>query len=207
MDEYLKAVRISDHEYRLLAIPFGGPFNGKDLQGQFFSERTDVKPHWFGTRPIVYQHGKDPSMKATDVGEQVLEDSFTPGEGWWSRIQLDNSAKYWKAINDLIEKGKLYGSSGALGHFVRTNQKSGEIMVWPHAEQTLSVMPINFFSRITTTKAVPDLEAMMSDLRLDLPEDGDLLKSGDLFNGGEEAARERLATAVKRLELRLAASR
>lgn len=200
--EFLKAEQLDEDKWRILAIPFGGPYAEKDMQGQFFTGKTDIKPHWFKTRPVVFHHGKDPLLKDTDFGEQVLEDEPEEAVGWWSQIWLDRSAKYWDKVNGLLKRGKMYGSSGALGHFVKANNTTGEILVWPHAEQTLTPIPINFYSRITATKAVADLEAITADLRPDLLDDGDP-DTGDLTEGGEDAAMERLALRLKALEVRL----
>ena len=43
---FLKAEQLSAAKWRVLSIPFGGPFDGKDLDEEFFSERTDIKEAW-----------------------------------------------------------------------------------------------------------------------------------------------------------------
>jgi hypothetical protein len=48
--DYMKAEQLSTAKWRVLAIPFGGPFKGKDLDGEYFSPRTDVRPDWFPGR-------------------------------------------------------------------------------------------------------------------------------------------------------------
>lgn len=148
---YLKALAIGDAAYRVNAIPFGGPLAGdSDLQGERFTPRTDVKAGWFDQRPVLFQHGMDATLKDAVVGTQgplVQED-----DGWWAEMWLDKSAQYWELVNGLLAAGKMYGSSGALAHLVRI-APDGEILVWPHIEQTLTPTPANPYARITTAKA------------------------------------------------------
>jgi hypothetical protein len=69
---------------------------------------------------------------------------------------------------------------------VRKNHKTGHIDVWPHAEQTLTVTPANPYARITASKAVADLSAILSDLSPDLSNGG--APSGNLPTGGDDSA-------------------
>ena len=52
----VKAAPIDDDAFRLLAFPFTGPIprpgtRGVDLDGEYFSERTDIKADWLPFRP------------------------------------------------------------------------------------------------------------------------------------------------------------
>jgi len=219
--ETVKAEQIGSSKWRVLAIPFGGPFKGgKDLDGEFFSANTDIKPRWFRERPVVFQHGQDAVLKDTDLGIQEMDEE-AKDDGWWSTVWLDRSARYWEQVNGLLRAGKMFGSSGALGHFVRKDHKTGEILIWPHAEQTLTPTPANPYARITASKAIAgfdhagiamddpikailaDLDALADDLRPDLPNPGEA--SADLGTGGDDAAmkRQRLITRTQYLEGRL----
>lgn len=195
--ETIKAEQIGSSKWRVLAIPFGGPFKGKDLDGEFFSARTDIKPRWFRERPVIFHHGSDPKIKDTDLGTEELDDEASD-DGWWGTVWLDRSTRYWDLVNRLMTSGKMYGSSGAIGHLVRKDAKTGEILVWPHAEQTLTPVPANPFARITASKAVPDLAAITADLRPDLLVPGDA--SADLGDSGDDVAMARLASALGSLE-------
>ena len=178
--ETLKAERLSNAKWRVLAIPFGGPFKGgKDLDGEYFSPRTDIKAEWFSERPVIWHHGADSALKDTSLGTE--DDLRRERDGWWATVWLDRSNRYWEQINSLLTAGKAFGSSGALGHLVR-KASDGEILTWPHIEQTLTTMPINFFSRVVPAKAVDDfnlagipadLISELSDLGPDLPEGGE----------------------------------
>lgn len=151
--EYLKAEHLGKSKWRVLSIPFGGPFEGKDFDGEYFSPRTDIKPDWFDRRPLVWHHNLDKTMKADPVlgtADDVEQDE----EGWWSTIWLDRSHRYWSQVDSLLRSGKVYGSSGSLPNFVRTDRKTGEILVWPFIEQTLTPTPANPFARVVPAKAL-----------------------------------------------------
>ena len=177
--DYLKAEQISNSKWRVLAIPFGGPFKGnKDADGEYFSPRTDVKADWFRERPVLWHHAQDEVIKDDSLGTE--DDLEQKDDGWWATVWLDRSSRYWERVNALLAAGKVYGSSGALGHLVQ-KAKDGEILVWPHIEQTLTPPPANPFARVVPAKAVDDFSlagiawnsADLPDLGLDLPSGGD----------------------------------
>jgi hypothetical protein len=132
--------------------------------------------------------------------------------GWWSTLWLDRSHRYWAEIDALLRAGKVHGSSGALPNFVRKDAKTGEILVWPFIEQTLTPTPANPYSVVVAAKAVrhfdeaeiglhpavrgllTDLEGPTADLRADLPPGGDAAAKRERLSGDLEALLERLKT-------------
>lgn len=153
--EALKAEQLSSTKWRICAIPFGGPLKGgRDTDGEFFSVRTDVKADWFAQRPVLFHHGLDRRLKDAKVGTEG--DMVKEDDGWWAEMWLDRQSEYFDQLNALIAAGKMYGSSGTIGHFARTDPKTREILVWPHVEQTLTLTPANVFARITASKAFDD---------------------------------------------------
>ena len=195
----LKAEQITGSKWRVLAIPFRGPFKGKDLDGEFFDRETDIKPHWFKARPVMFHHGQDATAKDEDYGEQEL-DAAPDADGWWGTVWLNRSARYWAEVDSMLRAGKMFGSSGAIAHLVRKDHKTGHIEVWPHAEQTLTPTPANPYARITAAKAIAGFTsagiAVPDDLLTDLSNGGE--PSGDLLTGGDAAAMKR-ARLVARL--------
>jgi hypothetical protein len=204
----MKAEQLGTRKWRVLAIPFGGPLaGGKDLDGEFFSPRTDIKAAWFKERPVIFDHGMDDALADEELG---IQGELTKAEdGWWAEMQLNRSHRYWSMVDGLLRAGKMYGSSGALSHLVRKDRKTGEILVWPHIEQTLTPTPANPYARITTAKALsgfdsagiavdPAMRAILADLDTlapDLPAD---LPSLD--DGGDAAATKRLVSTLDTLE-------
>lgn len=187
--DYLKAEQLTASKWRVLAIPFGGPFEGKDLDGEFFSPKTDIKPDWFDRRPLVWHHNLDQTMKADPV-LGTADDLEQKDDGWWTTVWLDRAHRYWSKIDELLRAGKIYGSSGSLPNFVRTDRKTGEILVWPYIEQTFTPTPANPYAVVVAAKAVDhfdeariglnpalrgiltDLDSQAADLPADLPVEG-----------------------------------
>jgi hypothetical protein len=185
----MKAEQIGSTRWRVLAIPFGGPFKGKDFDGEFFDAETDIKPRWFKERPVVFHHGGDDVIKDADLGIQELDDEPT-AEGWWGTTWLERSNRYWAQVDAMLRAGKMFGSSGSIGHFVRKDHQTGHIEVWPHVEQTLTLTPANPYARITASKAIAHFNtaglALPDDLLTDLSAAGE--PSGDLANDGDAVA-------------------
>ena len=197
----IKAEQLTSVKWRVLSIPFGGPFKGgKDADDEYFSPKTDIKAEWFPTRPVMWHHGQDQAMKDTVLGTE--DDLVKESDGWWGTMWLDRSARYWAMVSEMLAAGKVYGSSGALGHLVR-KAKDGEILVWPHIEQTLTTTPANPFARVVPVKAVDDFtSAGIATLLANLPDLGPTL--GD--SPGGDPAMDRLAKARRDLAVQLARS-
>lgn len=154
--EALKAEVVKTGHYKVLALPFGGPLKGKDLDGDFFSERTDPKPHWFPQRPVIWHHGLDRTYGGDPlVGHQ--EGITKAKDGWWGDIWLDKQNRYFEQIDAMIQSGRMFGSSGTMRHLIKSTT-DGELLVWPHIEQTLSPVPRNPYSIVRATKALAEFE-------------------------------------------------
>jgi hypothetical protein len=198
----LKAEQITGAKWRVLAIPFGGPFKGRDLDGEYFDAETDIKRHWFNAHPVVFHHGQDQAAKDEDYGEQEMDEAAKT-DGWWSTVWLNRSARYWAEVDTMLRAGKMFGSSGAIGHFVRKDHKTGHIEVWPHAEQTLTPTPANPYARITAAKALDAFTsagiAVPDDLLTDLSNAGE--PSGDLADGGDVVAMKARALTLADAQL------
>lgn len=146
----VKASLVDDNHFRLLAIPFGGPFAGKDLDGEFFSKRTDIKPDWFSERPVLWHHGQDQYMTDTVIGKAT--DLRQEEDGWWVDVWLKAGEQRAELVKRLASKAPLYGSSGTIS-YLRKATKAGEILTWPFVEQTLTTSPQNQFSIAKPAKA------------------------------------------------------
>jgi hypothetical protein len=200
--EPLKAEQLGSAKWRVLAIPFGGPLaGGRDLDGEYFSPRTDPKPKWFKEHPVLFHHGQDSLLGDEDVG--IEEEITKESDGWWANLWLDRSSRYFAKLDSLIRAGKMYGSSGSMQHLVR-KADDGEILVWPHVEQTLTLTPANIFARITASKALDDFTTAGIELepamQAVLSDDSATDLGADLPQGGEDPAMARLAEALDNLE-------
>lgn len=132
-------------------MPFGGPFRfpndragvGRDLHGEYFHRGTNFALDLFpaGARPVLYDHGKDPSMKLAVVG-RVMDNEVQDG-GVWVKSQLDRHNKRLAEIQALIDAGALGYSSAAPPHLIEVDHRSGRIDQWPYYELTLTPIPSN----------------------------------------------------------------
>ena len=122
-----------------LGAPYGGPFEGKDREGEFFDEQTDLGLDYYETRPAVFHHGlteKEPEVIGREAGHEKRKD------GTWVRIILDKTKELAKRAWELAQQGKLFFSSGAISHLVRKGE-DGRILKWPIAEWSLTPNPAN----------------------------------------------------------------
>ena len=139
-----------------LAIPFGGPFAGKDFDGEDFGPDTDLALEWFPQgRPLIYQHGLDGAQKTTLQGRQAEHD--VRDEGVWARAQLDKSAKYHATVSKMIAAGKMFFSSGSVPHLVQAT-KDGHITRWPWVELSLTPTPANPWAAVHAVKSTDLIE-------------------------------------------------
>lgn len=205
---------------RILSIPFGGPIpsakssRGVDLDGEWFSERTDI----FGNhralrqtreRLVDFHHAAKPPapgygdptgmMKGHFLGKSIL-DPNPEEDGWWSDFWWEAGSKRVALIKKLAERGtQLFGSSQPLGKAQRNID--GEITLWPHWLQTVSPAPQNTLSVIRPKAALDAveagnpfwsvIEASMHDLSADLRstslEGEDVAKSGRVYSSRNES--------------------
>lgn len=133
-----------------LGAPYGGPLNGNDLTGERFTKSTNFCLDFFQSWPLCFEHGMDPDVGTTVVG-RVSSWKSTP-EGLWVQAQLDRSNKYWKAIQQLVDQGKLFFSSGSMPHMVE-KKTNGEITRWPICEMTLTCRPANPLAVLSPAQA------------------------------------------------------
>ena len=139
-------------------IRFSGP-GAADLDGEFFTKSTDLwdpKTAW-----AIFDHGKDPALKQTRLGELALK---TDDNGVWVEGDLIFDPKRWHAsvaaraekyldmVYALVEDGKLGWSSGAAPHLVHVT-KDGEIKCWPVVEFSLTPSPAEFRNRVLPLKS------------------------------------------------------
>ncbi len=138
-------------------MPFGGPIQGKDIDGEDFGPDTDFCIEWFGEsgRPLLYHHGLDGNVKTAVVGRQIGFEIHD--DAVWVRSQLDKSSRYHKVVSELIAKGALGYSSGAMPHLV-TKTASGHITRWPWVELSLTPTPANPAAQVYAVKTADALE-------------------------------------------------
>ena len=126
-----------------LLIPYGGP-EDRDLDREWFDAATDFRLGWpNSTLPLLWHHGLDPAGPRTDSIGKVDKSSATPdpdGAGLWFDGVLDKRNRYVGKVRDLIKRGALGASSGAVAHLIEI-ESSGRIKSWPLVELSLTPTP------------------------------------------------------------------
>ena len=158
----VKFVGDADDVIEGLAIPFGGPAQGKDLHGEYFTPDTDFVLKAYDTRPLYFEHGQG-ELEFDIIGRQTKAE--VRDDGVWAQAALDRSSRYWDKIKELVGSGALHFSSGALNYGVQT-EKSGEIKRWHWAELTLTATPANPMALITQ-KNIVGTDNELSDATID----------------------------------------
>ncbi len=119
----------------VLGVPYGGPYAGRDAQGEFFTPESDLWLERFPARPVVYYHGLDdehgpPQIIGQELGWERRAD------GVWFRVALDRASALARRVWEAAAEGMARASSGAIGHLVRV-ARDGRILVWPVGELSL----------------------------------------------------------------------
>jgi hypothetical protein len=146
-DNQEAAVRFVDRDKGIIAgliVPYTGPIQGdKDLYGTRFSGDTDLALDWFpdGGRPGLYSHGFDEDVQTEVIGREIR--SYEDDKGRWLEAQIDKAHRYAGEIMELVDKGMLSLSSGAVDHLVKINSSTRDVERWPWVEWSLVPNPGN----------------------------------------------------------------
>lgn len=161
-DKYHPEVKVTDRALGIIegwGIPFGGPINGGDLDGEFFDAKTDFRFDLFPDgRPILYDHGTDRKLGSEVLGRQT-EHRVVDDIGVWVKGQLNMAHRYAEAVMELIDAKALGFSSLAMRHLI-SKESNGHIAVWPWIEQTLTVHPANPSATIESAKAFAHMKTL-----------------------------------------------
>ncbi len=139
---------------------YGFVWGGRDLQGEYFTPRTDF---WFDRLtyhpPVLYHHGQDEALGRVVLGrvEEMQDDGiglylkmrlpYEPivplskqADELWMEQQRKLHRFYLDSIQRLVEEGIEGISSGSVGHLVEITS-NGEICSWPTVEFSLTPTP------------------------------------------------------------------
>jgi hypothetical protein len=167
-----------------------GDANTRDLQGEYFTQKTDFALDWYEARPMLYHHGLDGDLKAAVIGH--IEHLRLDEIGIWAEAQLDLRQRYIRAVQRLVDKGILHWSSGSLAHLVEVDG-NGEIKRWPLVEGSLTPTPAE--PRLTDVQTIKSAYEMLG---LDFPHPpfpSPILKEGEsnLGNLTDSQGREKIS--------------
>jgi len=122
-------------ELRVLGVPFGGPVEGRDADGEAFTSKTDIWLNVGDTVPVTYIHGFGPDepdgWQETPVAIGKAKYTGQDERGHWFDVRLDENEPLAKRVLDNPDGARA--SSGAVSHLVRM-ERGGLIGVWPVGE-------------------------------------------------------------------------
>ncbi len=162
---------VGDWELEVLAIPYGGPNKGRDAQGEYFSEETNLYLDKFDNPIVSYYHGFDPDGypqgEPEEIGEVLSRESKS--DGLWVRVLLDKASQYAQRVWEAAKEGLARASSGTIEH-IRRVARDGLITHWPLVELALfdtegSRQPANDYA-----VAIPVMKAAYKQAGRDWPE-------------------------------------
>ena len=122
-------------------------WGGRDLQGDTFTPDTDLgETRSFIGMPVYYDHSLGDLRRQIGVVKAWAPDD----DGIDVEIELDRRDKYAKQVMQLVKRGALGLSTGALSHLVV--RESGELKRWVVGEISLTPTPAE--PRTTATSDV-----------------------------------------------------
>ncbi|TXH56377.1 MAG: hypothetical protein E6Q97_06530 [Desulfurellales bacterium] len=174
MDSNVIAIKSDGDAWELdvLGVPYGGPNNGRDSDGEYFSPQTKLYLEQYPVVPAVYYHGYDengqpasePQIIGKTTGYEVRDN------GVWFRVVLDKANDYARRVWDAAKNGIARASSGSIAHLRRVG-RDGHITHWPVAELSIfdavgKRQPANQYA-----VAMPVMKAVYAAAGLSLPDD------------------------------------
>jgi HK97 family phage major capsid protein len=133
------AIKVAgDWTLDVLGVPFGGPRNGKDDDGQYFTPDTKIREEIYKEIPAFYYHSFDkhgnPQGDPVVIGKATYD--HKDARGHWYKVVLDQTKEFAQRVWAAAQKGAARASSGTLAHLLRFGS-NGEILHWPVAELSL----------------------------------------------------------------------
>jgi len=122
-----------------------GDKDKKDLHDEFFTAETkDITSAFdaLGALPWLFHHAADSKIKSTVVG--VIDKMEADDVGLWYEARIREHELYKQYVKPLVEKGKLFSSSGAYPGSKERDKKTGEIKRWTIAEISGTHIPAEY---------------------------------------------------------------
>ena len=166
-----KIKALDDWQLEVLGIPYGGPNDGKDSDGEYFDKQTDLHADKYPLPPVVYYHGYSP--EGEPLGDPQFIGKTTQREerpdGVWYRVVLDKANELARRVWEKAKEGLARASSGSISHLTRVGE-DGHIIHWPVAE--LSVFDIGDGRQPANAYAValPVMKSIYKQAGIEFPE-------------------------------------
>jgi hypothetical protein len=127
----------------------------KDFVGDYFTKSTYLGARGGDGVDVLFHHG----IPITKGIEHLASHIFAPVKAIkddlqvWGKHVLDLADGYERKVHDLVKKGKLGWSTGALQHQV-VREKDGELKRWIVGENSYTPVPCEPCNRIVAVKSL-----------------------------------------------------
>lgn len=149
-------------------VAYYGHKSGKDSHNEYFSPNTDFDPENFPAPPLLYYHGFDANGKK--MGKPAVTGAFQSrragSDGHYLTYKLKNG-KYADLQWESAQASKCVVSPGTIGHLIRKDAQSGELLYWPLAEISAWDYAANRAPANLHSVAAPVLKALYTEEGLD----------------------------------------
>ena len=128
----------------VLVAPYGGPYGGRDAQGEYFTPDTDLESEYTksGVVFVDWEHGQDSEPGPGDVlGVVDWKSARVDERGVWVERVLNRRSRYVRWLEPLIAGGLIGTSSEAVPEETE-KAADGAILRWPVRRDTLTVQPM-----------------------------------------------------------------
>ena len=123
-----------------------GDEDNLDLHGEFFTPDTEEYTTVFkamGGLPFMVEHLTDERIfKSTVVG--IVDTMKYEEDGLWWEAKIKEHDLYMEYVKPLVDREKLFTSSGTFPGAKKSNKSTGQILRWPIAEITGTVKPAEY---------------------------------------------------------------
>lgn len=128
---------VGDWELEVRGVPFGSAAL-KDVDGEYFSQKTNLHTDRFPSPLVHYYHGLNPDGKPDGDPEIIgeVKGIESKADGIWYRVVLNKLSEYAKRVWEAAQKGVARASSGSIAHLTRKGP-DGELLNWPVVELAL----------------------------------------------------------------------
>ena len=141
---------------------YGIVFGGHDLEGDVFAPDTDLMLDAVPQKPVFYDHTlRDIKTRLGATITEKIDDI-----GVWVEAELDRHLDYVRMVEELVKRGALGWSSGAVAHLVRRD--GPVIKSWPVFEYSLTPTPAE--PRTLGVEIIKSLSAQYPEFKAFLPE-------------------------------------
>jgi hypothetical protein len=151
-------------------VAYYGHKNGKDSHNEYFSPNTDFDAENFPAPPLLYYHGFDANGKK--MGKPAVTGKYQSrrvgADGHYLTYKLKNT-KHADLQWESAQKSNCVVSPGTIGHLIRKDAQSGELLYWPLAEISAWDYAANRAPANLHSVAAPVIKALYISEGLDAP--------------------------------------